>query len=116
MTVPGNPIPWKRVKRGAHGQSYPHPDSAAHQTTVGLCARVLVPEPVEGPMELRVRFFMATGRRTDGDNLMKNVWDSFNEIVWLDDSQVVEWSGAKSVDKTNPRTEVQVWKLVTDTP
>ena len=33
--------------------------------------------------------------RPDGDNLEKLVWDALTGIVWADDSQIVQWAGAK---------------------
>lgn len=34
-------------------------------------------------------------RKPDGDKLTRCVWDALTHVVWVDDAQVVEWSGSK---------------------
>lgn len=60
---------------------------------------------------MEMDFFFGNRRRVDGDNCQKLVWDALTGIVWDDDSQIVEWSGHKHVDKLFPRTEIKVWRV-----
>jgi len=113
LVVPGNPIPWARAgidKRS--GRIYPTRATEAAKQLLGLLALEQVKTPVEGDLEIIHFFYRDSLRRCDGDNLQKLVWDAFNGVVWVDDSQVVSWSGGKRVDRSFPRTEIQVWKLV----
>lgn len=34
-------------------------------------------------------------RKPDGDKLLRAVWDALTHVVWVDDAQVVRWSGSK---------------------
>ena len=47
----------------------------------------------------------------DLDNLKKFVLDVLNEIVWRDDSQIVQLSGAKEYSE-NPRTEIIIEEII----
>lgn len=63
--------------------------------------------PVTGPVHVRVDFVMPRRasapkrstpphtRKPDGDKLTRCVWDALTHVVWVDDAQVVEWSGSK---------------------
>lgn len=65
-----------------------------------------------GPIIVECDFFLGNNRRVDIDNLWKLVSDAGNGIVWNDDSQIVDLTIHKHLDKANPRTEVLVWKVV----
>jgi len=49
--------------------------------------------------------------KPDADNLVKAAKDAMNGIVWLDDSQVVEFSAAKRYS-TKPRVEITVERML----
>lgn len=63
--------------------------------------------PATGPVRVHVDFVMprrvsapkrstpAHVRKPDGDKLTRCVWDALTHVVWVDDAQVVEWSGSK---------------------
>lgn len=38
--------------------------------------------------------------KPDADNVKKIFWDAFNGCMWIDDTQVVEWSGRKIFSET----------------
>ncbi len=113
MTVPGNPIPWRRVRRGAQGQSYVPADVVNAENVFGLMALSAgVRTCEEGPLTITATFYRDNRRAVDIDNLFKLVMDAGNGVVWKDDSQVVEAHLSKRLDRENPRTEVTVWRLV----
>lgn len=85
---------------------------AAGQEWAALAARRplradWVAGPISGPVHVRVDFVMprrasapkrstpAHVRKPDGDKLTRCVWDALTHVVWVDDAQVVEWSGSK---------------------
>lgn len=44
----------------------------------------------------------------DGDNFLKNIADGLTGVFWEDDRQVVKWTAELFVDKANPRCEVLI--------
>jgi len=48
--------------------------------------------------------------KPDADNVKKVFWDAFNGCMWVDDTQVVEWSGRK-VFSESPGVTVTVTPL-----
>jgi Holliday junction resolvase RusA-like endonuclease len=112
LVVPGNPVAWARAginKKSGH--VYPTRATEAAKQLLGLLALEQVKTPVEDDLEIEHVFYRETAHRVDGDNMQKLVWDAFNGVVWKDDSQVVDWSGGKRVDRAFPRTEIKVWKV-----
>lgn len=106
FTMPGNPIP-KARPRFAEGHVYTPPKTAREEERLRAYARKAgLREPLEGAIEVDLRFFRGDERRVDGDNLAKLVLDALNRgIAWEDDSQIAILSIRKAVDAENPRTE-----------
>lgn len=48
--------------------------------------------------------------KPDADNVKKIFWDAFNGCMWIDDTQVVEWSGRK-IFSESPGVTVTVTPL-----
>ena len=46
------------------------------------------------------------GPLLDGDKLTRACWDALTGIVWVDDSQVVAWSGSKAWGEPGVRVTV----------
>jgi Holliday junction resolvase RusA-like endonuclease len=44
----------------------------------------------------------------DGDKLERCVWDAMTGVVYIDDRQVIEWSGKKRYAKTTPRVSITI--------
>lgn len=78
--------------------------------------------PLAGPVAVRTEFVMPRpvstpkGRtppavkKPDGDKLTRAIWDSLTHVVWVDDSQVTEWSGTKRIAEIGetPGARIQV--------
>lgn len=47
--------------------------------------------------------------KPDIDNLLKNLWDSCNGILWVDDSKIVEIGCIKKIYGLEPRIELEVY-------
>lgn len=65
-------------------------------------------KPLIGPLELEIRVFLPTKRKTDWDNLHKLSMDALTGIVWEDDSQIEKVTIIKGYDKLKPRIEINL--------
>lgn len=108
LVFPFAPVAWGRVKRGRFGQAYVPPKTMRFKADIRLWASKSAPnKPLEGPLKLTARFFIPGPKRPknklpitrpDLDNYVKGVLDALNEMIWMDDSQIVEMNVAKFYD------------------
>jgi crossover junction endodeoxyribonuclease RusA len=61
-----------------------------------------------GSVELNVLMYFGDERKRDIDAYLKIVLDALSGIVYEDDSQIEAMHVYKSVEKSNPRIEIQV--------
>lgn len=110
FTVPGVPQAKERsrtVETPSGGRrTYTPSKTKAFQDAVAWNARASRIQPIDGPVELTVRFFGA--RRGDGDNLAKSIADALNGIAYKDDRQVVVWHIYVFRHGNQPRTVVEL--------
>ena len=117
FTVPGNPIPKARPRvtfqPGRKPTAYTPARTKGWEATVADVARLAMGgrEPVEGPVELTLRFYRRDRRRVDGDNMTKAVFDALQGRVFENDDQVVACHWYKRVDRDRPRVEVVVGEV-----
>lgn len=115
LTLYGDPIPKGRPRMGKNGHAFtPERTRNAERAAITMMMVAMAgKEIVDVPVGIAVEFFCATKRKTDGDNLLKLVTDSMNEIVVTDDSLIEEWFCRvhRGVGKANARTEIFVWAL-----
>ena len=107
--IPGPPVPWMRT--GGSGKRRFSPKvQVAYQNLIKARAREVMQlrPPMMGPMFLTVRAYFEDRRVRDLDNVVKQVSDSLNGIIWIDDSQVSEIFAAKSIVRKG-RGHVSVW-------
>lgn len=52
-------------------------------------------------------------KRSNGDidAFQKLLFDAMNDVLWLDDSQLVQMTVMKAMDRFNPRVELKVWQI-----
>lgn len=114
-TIWGDPIAKGRPRMGPSGHAYtPERTRAAERAVAAALAAAMEGVPIcDMPLGLDVRFFCATARRTDGDNLLKLVTDGANAIVMTDDHLVHEWHVrlTRGVGKKDARTEISFYIL-----
>lgn len=67
-------------------------------------------ELLEGDLAIRARYYRAS-KRGDIDNLSKALLDSLNKIVYQDDRQFVEQHSFFDFDASDPRVEIEIWKV-----
>lgn len=60
------------------------------------------------PVEVTIRLFFGSKRRTDIDNFHKISLDALTGIVYTDDSQIRKMVVEKCYDATNPRIEINI--------
>jgi Holliday junction resolvase RusA-like endonuclease len=124
-------IPKENVKR-LFIQQYPDPDTEKAEKVLAEAAALFMRgrAPTENPVALLVHVYrpipeswtktdkakaaagaiMATSR-PDGDNYLKFCQDSLNQIVWKDDSQVVDARVIKRYDP-HPALRIEVREFV----
>lgn len=116
ITIPGDPIAKGRPRSGK-GRTYTPKRTKEAEANIGEIVEAstwATVEPYAGPVSLRVQFYCATRRRTDGDNLLKLVTDAIQRGrreaggIILDDAQIEEWycRVRRRQDGEAPRTEI----------
>lgn len=119
LWVPGNPVPKARPRlaRG-HVHSAPRTVEAEQRILSYLKSQYPRLRPVYGSLGVTLRFWIAATkkgerslRQPDLDNLIKLVWDSFNGVVWHDDSQVDKVEATAFRWSPEPHTDIVVYRL-----
>ena len=59
-------------------------------------------------MRLEIVLWLPDRRRRGVDNCAKSICDALNGIAYLDDSQIIELTVRRAVDRENPRAVVTV--------
>ena len=110
--VPGIPCGWARARGGKTTHHYTADKQRAAGEVIAYGAKAAMKgcPPLTGPVRLNLiavypwpKSWSAKKRaanpwkvtKPDADNLQKLPMDSLNGIVWVDDAQVCEWTGAK---------------------
>lgn len=110
----GPPVAWHRPMQMRNGHTYKHQADTAFQSAIAALAakEVLSPWDLKGDFSLAISFFVHDLRRRDLDNLIKNLCDGLNGIAFKDDTQVAKIIAEKHLDRQNPRTVVEVRRLL----
>jgi len=112
IRVPGPPVGKERPRASPSGHFYTPPRTQAYEKTVRLFALQAMKASgwvkTEANVKIWVHAYVADKRRRDLDNLEKVAADSLNDLVWEDDSQIVESHAYKKLDRDNPRLEITV--------
>lgn len=104
VTVPGEPWPKARPRRGKHGNVYTTREDHDREALTAAVIRSQIPEPLRGNLTVGLIFYRRTLRKVDADNLIKHVFDASNGTLFLDDSQVTAGGWSIQLDRENPRT------------
>lgn len=108
FTVKGDPIPQPRPRVYARGGVGRDPRVLRAKQLVVMAARRAKVPKLTGPVAIWLRFYRATARNADWENLAKLPCDALNGIAWVDDGQIVWSLVTKHVDRGNPRTEIRI--------
>lgn len=134
FTVYGTPVAQGRPRagksRGGKTVLYDPTKSKNFKQYVKMCAsQNRPPQLLEGPLVLIVKVYKPTLKsfskkktqeaeegllrpitKPDLDNYLKGISDALNQVIWYDDSQIVETVVSKYYSQT-PRVEIQVKNL-----
>lgn len=116
FTVPGEPVSKARPRFGVRrGRivTYSDPKMVAAERAVAAAYRAAaIPgPPLAGPVMLLARFYCATRRRKDLDNMLKLVSDGLNGVAYLDDAQVEKIVATVHRGDPDPRSDVWIIPL-----
>jgi len=116
FTIPGQPVGKKRPRtflQGGKVITTTPPETREYEKRVLLCAKAagVCREATAKPLSVTVRAFMGDARRRDLDNVIKSITDALNGHAFNDDTQIVELHGSKSIDRENPRAEVEIVEI-----
>lgn len=126
FTVPGNPVPKERARRGKGGRWYTPQRTRDYARRVASAAGHSVLLHFggwsdDGRYRVEVTVVHPDRRARDVDNVAKAILDGINRVttapaVWRDDSQVAELVVRRAEpDKANPRVEVTITPLAKET-
>jgi Holliday junction resolvase RusA-like endonuclease len=133
FTVYGEPVAQGRPRAAniaGHIRMYDPQKSRDYKDYVRLVASEHAPSKlIEGPLQLKVNVYRPIPRsfskkkaaqaeagelrptsKPDADNYLKGIKDALKNVVWKDDSQVVEVSVSKWYSD-RPRVEVQILEI-----
>jgi len=115
FTVPGEPVTWKRARRG-RGHSFTDPRDAANRERIRAFARNAgIRKPLTGPVALTCLFYTSLGpldaRVGDADNYEKAVKDALQGIAFVNDRQVCDSAKRKRQDAERPRTYIEIEEI-----
>ena len=116
VIVPGNPVPKGRPRLGRNGHTYTPKRTVAAENKIAWTVKAGRGggEPDTAAYVIEARFYerRQVGQEADGDNCLKTISDALNQIVWIDDTQVVEAHYWIERGASRPRTELAIYRLV----
>lgn len=120
FSIPIKPKPYARPRfNGLHKHIFDAPDYSAYLTSIRFAAQQAMKDnhlhKFAGNCAAEVKFFKniknpASKRFGDLDNLLKALFDGLNNIVFLDDSQIVQLSAQKFYD-VDERIDIKIWEV-----
>lgn len=122
FTIPGQPLPKQRPRfSGGHGYTSKATRDAEARVASSFTEQAGVThpvvEPLTGPLRFVGRYFRRNNVTADLDNCLKLTTDALNGIAWVDDKQIKQIRADMTVDRDNPRTEIEIWTIAEeDTP
>lgn len=119
FTVPGQPVPLQRARKGRNGWYTPvaSRDYKEHIAWHALEAKAKLAEKnqewrLDGEYGLRLWAYCRDARRRDWSNILKAVEDALIGVLWLDDSQIIDYaSSGLRMDPFKPRVEITAWLM-----
>ncbi len=129
IIIPGDPYPLKRPRRAKNGGMFDPKENVEAKRQIAWQARTVIGTPIKGPVRVMINFFFARPKshygkflkasaprhhvqKPDVDNLVKAVFDGFNGVAWVDDTQVVEITAYKEwADIFGPSTRVEIMTI-----
>lgn len=111
FVVPGTPPSKSNAYKISHKRMYKSQACRDWEKLSAECARKapgLPYEPLSNKIGIRIQVYFKDARRRDLDGILKAALDSWNGVVYQDDSQVEELQLKKFIDADDPRIEVEI--------
>lgn len=130
LTIPGQPVPMERARRGRHGNWYTPANSIEYRERIqaawmqagrpsfetqplSVNAHVYVARPAShyttaGDLKLSSLRTIPPG---DTDNYAKAIADALNQLAYKDDTQITCWAAISKhwTSQGNEHTTIQLW-------
>ena len=109
--APLNNVYYRHTARGGHVHVYLSPEGKAYKELAGWKAREQFHgEPLEGPLSIVARCYRprAVG---DWDGPLKALCDSMENVLYVNDSQIVEAHIYRCDSRSDPRIELEVTEV-----
>jgi len=119
LVFDGEPQSKARARMARNGHVYTPRNTRDAMDYIGARFREVKPDWTpndEDSYGVIALFFCGTRQRRDVDNMLKLILDGLNKVAWVDDAQVTEVSGRLSRGVDSPRTEVVVYRTLTQGP
>lgn len=94
-----------------NGHVYTPKRTKDYEQKVALCALGAGCKPTELSVSVTLSIYYPDARRRDIDNTVKSVMDGLNGLAFADDSQVVDFTATKSIDRERPRVEATITEV-----
>lgn len=113
VTLKGEPISTNNCYyHGPKGLTFIKQKAKALKTDYGWQAKQQWKgKPLTGNIEVIIRLYFGTKRKSDWDNFHKLSMDALTGIVWVDDSQIQRATIEKYYDKGKGRIELEIFNL-----
>lgn len=119
--IPIKPQPKDRPRLSRSGYAYTTKKTRDYEEALVFFLRSKYKnEPLAGPLSVKAFFFIERPKtvkrlyptsRPDGDNYLKALLDAGNEILWKDDSQIIDMRAIKLYASSEPGIRLQVTQL-----
>lgn len=112
LTIPGDPVAKGRPRVfPGHGVTPRKTVLAENRIYAAFTTKYPNMEPIEGPIDVHVGFWLSRRGKPDLDNMVKLLLDALNKVAWRDDSQVTGIIAAKyTPDTLAPGTRPGTWR------
>lgn len=113
FTVIGQVVPWQRTSSSTYSPRFTPKRTRDYQRDVATIAAIRRPpgwpyRDKHMEFALTLHLFHKDRRRRDNDNCQKTIKDALNGIAYLDDYLVAEDHVFRSLDRENPRVEIEL--------
>jgi len=109
ITIPETPPSTNNLYRHRGHITYMTPEGKRYKELCQWIVKsVMHKKPTQDSVKVLVEFYFKDNKKRDLDNFLKIILDSCSGLFWVDDSQIVELTLRKFIDKKNPRVELTI--------
>lgn len=112
IEIPGQPVPKQRPIVNRLGVAHTPQKTKVYEGRLAWEARFAmgVLEPLQGDLRVQLAIRSVDNRRSDIDNIIKSLLDGCNQIVWDDDSQIIDLHATLERNSRNPGATIIVYR------